>query len=71
MGAKTVYNMTVFTREEVARAYNAADGKIIGASLIQEVELKMELFNLSKIRRTDISESARECIEWGLINEAI
>jgi tryptophan synthase alpha subunit len=71
MDAKTVYDKTVFTREEVARAYNAADGEIIGASLIMAVELKMELFNLSEIRRTDLSDSERECIEWGLINEVI
>ena len=68
MGGKTVYDKDVFTRQDVAEAYDAAYGKILGAHLIHEVGLKMNLHNLSEIKRTDLSESARECIEWGLIN---
>jgi len=66
MDGKTVYSKDVFTRQDVARAYDEAYGEIIGAHLIHEVELKMDLYNLSEISRTDLSDSARECIEWGL-----
>jgi len=66
MDGKTVYSKDVFTRQDVADAYDAAYGKIIGAHLIHEVELKMDVYKLSEISRTDLSDSARECIEWGL-----
>jgi hypothetical protein len=69
MNAKTVHNKTSFTREEVKRADSSAEGEIIGAHLIKGVALKMALFNLSEIKVSDLSDSERECIEWGLINE--
>lgn len=71
MDAKTVYAKTIFTSEEVARAADAAAGEIIGAHLICGVELKMDLFNLKEIPVSKLSDSERECIEWGLINEVI
>lgn len=72
MDAKTVYDKSVFTREEVARAAEFADRKImIGAQVIREVELQMELHGLTEVPIAALSDSERECIEWGLINEVI
>lgn len=69
MNSKTVYSKESYTYEEVKMAYDSAYGNIIEAHLIQGVLLKMDLFELPEIKRTDLSDSERECIEWGLINE--
>ena len=57
----------VFTFEEVTRAYEVAYGEIIGDHLILGVRLKMDLYGLSEVKKTELSDSERECIEWGLI----
>ena len=69
MNSKIVYAKESYTYEEVKMAYDSAYGNIIGVHLIQGVLLKMDLFELPEIKRTDLSDSERECIEWGLINE--
>lgn len=71
MDAKTVHALTSYTFKEVERAYDSAYGNIIGAHLIQGVLLKMSLFELSEIKRDNLSDSELECIDWGLINEVI
>ena len=69
MDEKTMHAKNVFTREEIARAYEVARDKIIGAHLIHGVEREMDLHGLSEVNMANLSGSERECIEWGLINE--
>ena len=71
MNAKIVYAKTAFSREEVAKAAECADGNIIGFRLVCDVELQMEISGIEEVPVSAFRDSERECIEWGLINRGM
>lgn len=55
-----------FTIEEVKKAEANTIGVIIGAETVIDVHKGMKNRNLTKINKFDLSDSERECIEFGL-----